>query len=152
MKSGKKYTCCYIMGNKRTGQLFSVHESGTQIVLGGLGDEICEKRIKPLVFRQHIYLNPAKIMREYQEAGFESLATLCVLPGEYLQAVELYRSARRANGERAMKKLLRAPDAICMLEVLVNMEGHDDESKAMQLVADTVSVAVNKRTAKEKEM
>lgn len=151
MNTIKEYTLCFVMGNKRTRQLFSIHESGTQIVLGDLGDEISEKRIKPLLFRQHIYLNPAKMMREYQEAGFEPLTTLCVPQGGHLQTVEMYRTARRVIGERNMKKLLRNPDARFLLELLVNMEGHDDESKAMQLIADEVLVAMEKQTNKTQE-
>lgn len=151
MITTKNYTCCYVMGNKRTGQLFSIHESGTQIVLGGMGDEIDEKRKKPLLFRQHIYINPARMMREYQEAGFEPLATLCLRQEEYLQAVEMYRAARRVRGERNMKALLRDPDARFLLELLVNMEGHDDESKSMQMIADQVIAATDKQTKKTKE-
>lgn len=151
MKTGKEYTCCHVMGHKREGLLFSVHESGTQIVLGALEDEKGEKRKNPLLFRQHIYLNPAKMMREYQEAGFEMLATLCIRENEHLLAVEVYRSARKTSGGSGLKTVLQHPDAGFILECLLNMEGHDDESKAMHKIAEEVFAVQGKQTKKPQE-
>lgn len=151
MKTGKEYTSCHVMGHKREGLLFSVHESGTQIVLGGLEDEKDEKRKKPLLFRQRIYLNPAKMMREYLEDGFEMMATLCIRETEYLLAVEVYRSARKISGGSGLKTVLQQPDAGFILECLLNMEGHDDESKAMQKIAEEVFAAQGKQTKKPQE-
>lgn len=144
MNAGEKLTCCYVMGNKRAGLLFSIHESGTQIVLGGLEDESFEKRKNPLLFRQHIYLNPVKMMREYKEAEFEPLATLCVRRSEHLQGVEMYLAARRAFGANTMNAMLRQPTARPLLDILLNMEGHDDESRAMQAIADDVHETMEK--------
>ena len=141
MKTGNEYTSCHVMGHKRAGLLFSVHESGTQIVIGEIEVEKevekDEKRKKPLLFRQHIYLNPAKMMREYLEAGFEMMATLCVRQTEYLLAVEAYRLSRIRDA-RELKAVLQHPGAGFILECLLNMEGHDHESKAMQMIAEEV--------------
>lgn len=150
MKSRKDFACCYVFGNIRHGMLFSIHESGTQIVFGDMADYSDEKRIKPLLFRQHIYLNPAKMMREYQEAGFEALATLYLREGgEYLRAVEMYRATRSIRGADNLQALLLHPDARPMLFLLLDMEGHDEESKMMQGVADEVYATLDNQTHKK---
>jgi len=132
-------SCFFILGHKEQDQMFAIHEQGTKIAVGKLGSQSAAIRyLEHLIFRENIYLNPAKMVREYQESGFDLIATVCIRGYNYRDALEMFRAARRIKDKNVMRRYLSHKDGEHLLELLLNMEPKDEQSKKMQALAEHV--------------
>lgn len=132
-------SCFFVLAHKEQDQLFAIHEKGHTIVIGELGSKSeSSKQLTPLVSRTNIYLNPTKMVREYQADGFELITTLCIKGYNYRDAMEMFRAACRVKNTRAIRSFLSHKDGVPLLELLLNMDAKDERCIALQAMAERI--------------